>query len=152
MPTYDYECKSCGHSFELFQSMSDAVKRKCPECGKAALERLIGTGAAIIFKGSGFYQTDYRTDSYKKSADADKPADASKPADGKAPETKAESKSDARSPNGKAADARASEPKADTKADRSADRKAETKAAGASSAASKPPEPRAPKPRPPSKR
>jgi putative FmdB family regulatory protein len=84
MPTYDYECKACHHRFELFQSMSDAVKRKCPKCGKATLERLIGTGAALIFKGSGFYQTDYRTESYKKSAEADK-----KPAETKASDTKA---------------------------------------------------------------
>lgn len=75
MPTYEYRCKSCGHEMELFQSMSDAPKRKCPECGKNALERLIGTGAAIVFKGSGFYQTDYRSESYRKAAEADsKPA------------------------------------------------------------------------------
>lgn len=74
MPTYDYKCNACGHVFELFQSMRDGPKRKCPKCGKSALERLIGTGAAIMFKGSGFYQTDYRSDSYKKSAEADKPA------------------------------------------------------------------------------
>jgi len=72
MPTYDYRCTKCGHEFELFQSMSDSPKRKCPECGKLALERLIGTGAAVIFKGSGFYQTDYRSDGYRKAAEADK--------------------------------------------------------------------------------
>lgn len=65
MPTYEYKCKNCSHLFEQFQSMKDAPLRKCPECGKNALERLIGTGAAILFKGSGFYQTDYRTESYK---------------------------------------------------------------------------------------
>lgn len=74
MPTYDYECDACGHSFELFQSMSDAVKRKCPECGKQKLRRLFGTGGAIVFKGSGFYQTDYRSDAYKKRAKEDKQA------------------------------------------------------------------------------
>lgn len=74
MPTYDYKCNACGHLFELFQPMSERPKRKCPKCGKPALERLIGTGAAIVFKGSGFYHTDYRSDAYKKSADADKPA------------------------------------------------------------------------------
>lgn len=73
MPTYDYHCKACDHKFELFQSMSDKVKRTCPECGKPALERLIGTGAALLFKGSGFYQTDYRSEGYKKAASADKP-------------------------------------------------------------------------------
>jgi len=73
MPTYDYKCKSCGHRFEVFQSMKEAPKRKCPECGKNSLERLIGTGGAIIFKGSGFYQTDYRSESYKKAAESEKP-------------------------------------------------------------------------------
>jgi putative FmdB family regulatory protein len=72
MPTYDYRCDHCDHEFELFQSMTDRVRRKCPECGQPKLQRLIGTGGAVIFKGSGFYQTDYRSDSYKKAADADK--------------------------------------------------------------------------------
>jgi putative FmdB family regulatory protein len=74
MPTYDYECDACGHEFELFQSISEPVKRKCPECGKPKLRRLFGTGAAVVFKGSGFYQTDYRSDSYKKAAEKDKPS------------------------------------------------------------------------------
>jgi putative FmdB family regulatory protein len=74
MPTYDYECDACGHAFELFQSISDPVKKKCPECGKPKLRRLFGTGAAVVFKGSGFYQTDYRSESYKKAAEKDKPA------------------------------------------------------------------------------
>jgi len=72
MPTYDYVCDGCGHAFELFQSMTDAVKKTCPECGKKKLRRLIGAGGAIVFKGSGFYKTDYRSDSYKKGAEADK--------------------------------------------------------------------------------
>ena len=72
MPTYDYRCKVCGHEFEYFQSMKDDALRKCPACKKASLERLIGTGAAILFKGSGFYETDYRSESYKKAAEADK--------------------------------------------------------------------------------
>jgi len=71
MPTYDYQCAACGHEFELFQQMSASVKKKCPECGKLKLKRLIGTGAGIIFKGGGFYETDYRSDSYKKDAAAD---------------------------------------------------------------------------------
>ena len=71
MPTYDYVCDGCGHAFELFQSMTDAVKKTCPECGKKKLRRLIGAGGAIVFKGSGFYKTDYRSDSYKKGAEAD---------------------------------------------------------------------------------
>jgi len=74
MPTYDYVCDGCGHAFELFQSMTDSVKRTCPKCKKKKLRRLIGAGGAIVFKGSGFYQTDYRSDSYKKGAAADAPA------------------------------------------------------------------------------
>ncbi|MGP1347919.1 MAG: FmdB family zinc ribbon protein [Phycisphaerales bacterium] len=80
MPTYDYRCTACAHEFEEFQSMSAKPLRKCPACAKNTLERLIGTGAGIIFKGSGFYETDYRSESYKKAADADKPL-ASTPAE-----------------------------------------------------------------------
>ncbi|MGA2621356.1 MAG: zinc ribbon domain-containing protein [Thermoguttaceae bacterium] len=72
MPTYDYVCEACDHQFEAFQSMSAPVKRKCPQCGRQRLRRLIGPGAAIVFKGSGFYATDYRSESYKKAASADK--------------------------------------------------------------------------------
>ena len=71
MPTYDYVCDGCGHAFELFQSMTDEVKRTCPKCKKKKLRRLIGSGGAIVFKGSGFYKTDYRSESYKKGAAAD---------------------------------------------------------------------------------
>ena len=60
MPTYDYVCGACDHKFEHFQKMSDGLLRKCPECGKLKLKRLMGTGAGIIFKGSGFYETDYK--------------------------------------------------------------------------------------------
>ncbi len=74
MPTYEYLCDACGHEFELFQAMSASVKRKCPDCGKLKLKRLIGTGSGVIFKGTGFYQTDYRSDSYKKAAEAEKKA------------------------------------------------------------------------------
>ena len=73
MPTYDYQCDACGHEFELFQSMSAPVKRKCPECSKLKLKRLIGTGSGVLFKGSGFYETDYRSKSYEKDKAADKP-------------------------------------------------------------------------------
>lgn len=71
MPTYEYTCDACEHSFEEFQSMKDEPLTKCPECGKKKLRRLFGSGAAILFKGSGFYQTDYRSDSYKSAAKAD---------------------------------------------------------------------------------
>jgi len=67
MPTYDYKCTNCEYEFEKFQSMTARPLRKCPNCGKQTLNKLIGTGAAVIFKGSGFYQTDYPSDSYKQS-------------------------------------------------------------------------------------
>jgi putative FmdB family regulatory protein len=95
MPTYDYECDACEHKFEHFQSISDPVLKKCPECGKAKLRRLFGTGAAVVFKGSGFYQTDYRSDSYKKAAEKDKPSSESK-GDGKS-ESKSEKKAESKS-------------------------------------------------------
>ena len=76
MPTYDYICDACGHEFEAFESMKADPQTICPECHEAKLRRKIGTGAAILFKGSGFYQTDYRSESYKERAKADKPADA----------------------------------------------------------------------------
>jgi putative FmdB family regulatory protein len=79
MPTYDYVCDGCGYEFELFQMMTDPVKRKCPKCAKPKLRRLIGTGGAIIFKGSGFFETDYRSDSYKKDAAAEKKSATEKP-------------------------------------------------------------------------
>src|SRR5438093_13403520 len=71
MPTYEYKCSACGHSFEKFQSMSAAPIRRCPKCHKNQVRRLIGTGAGLIFKGSGFYITDYRDASYKEKAKAD---------------------------------------------------------------------------------
>ncbi len=91
MPTYEYLCEACGHEFELFQAMSASVKRKCPDCGKLKLKRLIGIGSGVIFKGSGFYQTDYRSDSYKKAAEADKKA--AEPKTSKKDDKKTESKS-----------------------------------------------------------
>ncbi len=74
MPTYDYLCENCGHSMELFQSITEPAKKKCPQCGKLKLKRLLGTGAGVIFKGSGFYGTDYRSDSYKTAAAKEKPS------------------------------------------------------------------------------
>ncbi len=72
MPTYEYVCRKCEHRFEKFQSMTAKPIRKCPSCGKTSVQRLIGAGAGIIFKGSGFYQTDYRSDSYKKASESEK--------------------------------------------------------------------------------
>ena len=71
MPTYEYQCDACGERFEKFQSITAAPIKKCPECGKSKVRRLIGTGAGLLFKGSGFYITDYRPDSYNQAAKAD---------------------------------------------------------------------------------
>lgn len=80
MPTYEYECQKCGKTFEIFQSMKDEPLKICPDkkC-KGKIKRLIGTGAGLIFKGSGFYITDYRSDSYKQSAKKDSGGGESKP-------------------------------------------------------------------------
>ena len=72
MPTYSYICEACEYEFERFQSITARPLRLCPECGKRKLKRLIGAGAGIIFKGSGFYQTDYRSESYKKAQESEK--------------------------------------------------------------------------------
>jgi putative FmdB family regulatory protein len=74
MPTYEYKCEACGHAFERFQSITAAPVKKCPECGKNKVRRLIGTGAGLIFKGSGFYITDYRSEGYKDAAKSDSSA------------------------------------------------------------------------------
>jgi putative FmdB family regulatory protein len=71
MPTYEYKCEACGHQFEKFQSITAAPIKKCPHCGKNRVKRLIGTGAGLIFKGGGFYETDYRSEAYKSAAKAD---------------------------------------------------------------------------------
>jgi putative FmdB family regulatory protein len=73
MPTYEYECGACEHRFEKYQSMSDKPIKKCPKCGKAEARRMISGGAGVLFKGSGFYQTDYRSKSYKESVKKDIP-------------------------------------------------------------------------------
>ena len=104
MPTYDYQCDACGHEFELFQSINEPVKRKCPDCGKQKLRRLFGAGAAIVFKGSGFYQTDYRSDSYKKSAKADKDVASDSKAGSKGETSDSKPAKKASKPKGKAAD------------------------------------------------
>jgi putative FmdB family regulatory protein len=87
MPTYEYACKACNYKFEEFQSITAAPIKKCPKCGKLKVQRLISAGAGVIFKGSGFYETDYRSESYKSAAKAD-----STPAKS---ESKLETKSDA---------------------------------------------------------
>ena len=74
MPTYEYKCNNCDHLFEIYQSMKDDKLTKCPECGKKTLRRLIGTGGGLIFKGSGFYLTDYKNKPSEKTASSPAPA------------------------------------------------------------------------------
>ena len=73
MPTYEYKCVNCGYKIEIFQNITDAPLSDCSNCNKGTLKRLIGTGSGIIFKGSGFYQTDYRSSSYQKASKSDAP-------------------------------------------------------------------------------
>lgn len=87
MPTYEYVCRKCEHRFEKFQSITAKPIRKCPNCGKMGVQRLVGAGAGIIFKGSGFYCTDYRSDSYKKASQSE-----TKTSTGGTTEKKAETK------------------------------------------------------------
>lgn len=77
MPTYEYACEACSHRLEKFQGIADAPLRKCPECGKRKLQRLISGGAGFLFKGSGFYITDYRSDAYKQAAKKEGKSDSS---------------------------------------------------------------------------
>ena len=87
MPTYDYICENCGNAFEQFQSITARPLRKCPECAKMKLRRLIGSGSGVIFKGSGFYETDYRSDSYKKAEKKENGSSKTESTDKKAKET-----------------------------------------------------------------
>jgi putative FmdB family regulatory protein len=94
MPTYEYRCDACGHTFDELQSFKDEPLKVCPKCHQETLRRLFGTGAAILFKGSGFYETDYRSESYKKAAKSEQEAPKaaeSKPAESKPAETKSSS-------------------------------------------------------------
>lgn len=71
MPTYDYKCSECDYTFELFQHITEKPVEKCPVCGVLRVERMIGAGSGVIFRGSGFYQTDYRSNEYKSKAKKD---------------------------------------------------------------------------------
>ena len=94
MPTYDYQCEACSHSFEAFHSIKAAPIKTCPVCGKNKVKRLIGSGGGVIFKGSGFYCTDYRDSSYKSASNKDKPAstDTKTTTETKSTETKTDTK------------------------------------------------------------
>ena len=111
MPTYEYICRACGHEFEEFHSIKADPIAVCPKCRKKRVERKIGTGGAVIFKGGGFYETDYRSESYKSGAEAEKKAG-----------TSAEAKGDAASKGG------AAQTKLDGRADARADAKPDAKA------------------------
>lgn len=105
MPTYDYQCGNCEHQWEEFQSITAKPKRKCPECGKLKAKRMIGPGAGIIFKGSGFYETDYRSSSYNKGAAADKKAsESSSKSDSSSKSSDKSSKSDSGSSSKKSSE------------------------------------------------
>jgi putative FmdB family regulatory protein len=120
MPTYEYKCDACGHAFEKFQSIKAAPIRKCPNCGKMKVKKLISKGAGLIFKGSGFYITDYRSEGYKDQAKAE---------GGSGGETKTDSKEGAKTeakPVSDAAPAK-SETKSDTKPAAKSESKSEPK-------------------------
>ena len=81
MPTYEYECEACGHQFEAYQSITAAKLKQCPQCQKESLQRLIGTGSGMIFKGNGFYETDYKRKSGAPSCPAEKSSSCPCPCD-----------------------------------------------------------------------
>ncbi len=131
MPTYDYKCSKCGHAWEQFQSIKAEPSKKCPSCGKKSAQRLIGTGAGLIFKGSGFYITDYRSDSYKEGAKSES---------GAKPETAAKSETGAKSESGTKTETKSAGSDAKPAADaRPAAASADSKPAAKSDAAKSPP-------------
>ncbi|NQT51254.1 zinc ribbon domain-containing protein [bacterium] len=93
MPTYEYECPSCDTTFERFQSITAKRVRTCPECGGRRVRRLIGAGAGIIFRGSGFYETDYRSDAYKREAKAESTSSSSSSSDSTGSDSKSKTDS-----------------------------------------------------------
>ena len=117
MPTYEYKCAACGHRLEELQSFSAKRLRRCPKCGKSRLERLISAGAGLIFKGSGFYATDYK-------------ASKSPPSSETKPETKPDSKSDSKSDT-------KPDSKSDSKPDSKSGKMGETKASSSDSGSDK---------------
>jgi putative FmdB family regulatory protein len=123
MPTYEYKCTACGHAFEQFQSMTAPPVKRCPQCGKAKVKRLLGTGAGVIFKGSGFYTTDYRDASYKEKAKAEAGGGSGGSSEGSS-ESKSggESKSDAKPAESKPA-ASSDKPSSETKSSGKSEKK-----------------------------
>jgi putative FmdB family regulatory protein len=111
MPTYEYRCEACRHEFEKFQSITAQPIKKCPECGKNKVKRLISTGAGLIFKGSGFYITDYRDAGYAEKAKAESGGGETKASDAPASDAKTETKAESKT-EAKPAEAK---PKAETK-------------------------------------
>lgn len=113
MPTYQYECAACEHEFEEFQPITAPPLRTCPACGERKLQRLIGTGGGLLFRGSGFYQTDYRSESYKKAAEAEAKAAAPASAAGESGTAAGKPAADKSAGRGKAKRGGASRPSAD---------------------------------------
>ena len=100
MPTYEYACPKCGHQFEQFQSMRDEPLKKCPKCGKTGVKRLLGTGAGLIFKGSGFYITDYKNKGGGKKEAGESKSGESKPSETKSSSSDSKSSSSSSSSGG----------------------------------------------------
>ncbi|MEZ6129697.1 MAG: zinc ribbon domain-containing protein [Planctomycetaceae bacterium] len=100
MPTYEYRCQACEHTWEEFQSIKAAPTQKCPDCGKSKAQRIISAGGGIIFKGSGFYQTDYRSESYRRGAKAEKSASDTSKSDSSSSAGKSETSSASAAPAG----------------------------------------------------
>jgi putative FmdB family regulatory protein len=126
MPTYDYRCQACGHEFEHFQSISAPLLRKCPSCARLKLERLIGPGSGFLFKGAGFYVTDYRSESYREAAKKDAAPAPASGKDGKVADSTA-------SPAGPSKESAPESPKEPSK-----------RTSGAASPDGRPPSPRSP--------
>ncbi len=130
MPTYEYACSACGHRFEEFQSIKAKSTVKCPACGKRKVKRLISAGAGFIFKGSGFYTTDYRSDKYKADAKSD-----SAPVKTDAAPAKTDGKTDTKTDTGTKTEApktNAAPAKSETKSPAKTESKSESKPAAKS--------------------
>ena len=113
MPTYDYECQACSHHFERWQEMSARKLRTCPECGKRKLIRLVGAGAGVIFRGSGFYETDYKRKQSSKPSDA---SSSSKSSSSPPSSSSSDAKSDGSSSSSSSSSSTGSRGKGDDKA------------------------------------